>query len=78
MSMSDHVTQLCKSINWLEIAETSAEFVHTLILIHVTIQLGLSFFHVWIIAIVLFNGISKRDLRRVQKLQNKCARLIMS
>ena len=71
--MSDHVTQLCKSINWLirninrirpYIDDTCYNLVRALVLSR------LDYCNVFLI------GISKKDLKRLQKLQNKCARLV--
>ena len=74
MSMSNHITSLCKSINW-QIRninrirrfidfETCANTVRALILSRLDY------------CNLLFNNITQKDLTRLQKLQNKCARLI--
>ena len=74
MSMSNHITSLCKSINW-QIRninrirrfidfETCANTVRALILSRLDY------------CNLLFNHITQKDLTRLQKLQNKCARLI--
>ena len=74
MCMSDHVTQLSKSINWLIRnlnrirpyidVNTCHNIVRTLVLSRLDY------------CNVLLNGISKKDLRRLQMLQNRCARLV--
>ena len=73
--MSDHVTQLCKSINWLIRninrirpyidVDTCQNLVRALVLSRLDYNCN-----------VLLNGISKKDLKRLQMLQNKCARLV--
>ena len=72
--MSDHLTQLCKSINWL-IRNINrirpyidVDTCHNLVRALVLSRLDY--------CNVLLNGISKKDLKRLQKLQNKCARLV--
>ena len=74
MCMSDHVTQLCKSVNWL---------VRNIYRIRPFIDYDTCHNTVRGIILsrldycnVLLNGITKKDLNRLQKLQNKCARLI--
>jgi hypothetical protein len=74
MCMSDHVTQLCKSVNWLIRnlyrirpyidSDTCHNTVRALVLSRLDY------------CNVLLNGILKKDMNRLQKLQNKCARLI--
>ena len=74
MCMSDHITQLCKSINWLIrninrirpyiYVDTCNNLVRALVLSRLEY------------CNVLLNGISKKDLKRLQGLQNKCAKLI--
>ena len=72
--MSQHVTNLCKSVNWqirnltrirrfLD-QDTCANLVRTLILSRLDY------------CNILFNGMLQKDLYRLQKLQNKCARLV--
>ena len=74
LTMSQHVTNLCKSDNWqirnltrirrfLD-QDTCANLVRTLIL---------SCFDY---CNVLFNGMAQKDLYHLQKLQNECARLV--
>ena len=74
MTMSEHVTQLCRSINW-QIRniyrfrrfidfETCHRIVRSLVLSKLDY------------CNVLLNGLAKKDLKRLQKMQNKCARLI--
>ena len=75
MCMSDHVTQLCKSINWLIRninrirPHIDVDTCHNLVRALVLSQQDY--------CNVLLNGISKKYLkRRLQKLQNKCAKLV--
>ena len=74
MCMSDHVTQLCKSINWLiRNINRIRHFIdmdtcHNLVRALVLSRLDY--------CNVLLNGISKKDLNRLQRLQNKCAKLV--
>jgi exonuclease III len=74
LTMSQHVTNLCKSNNWqirnitrirrfLD-QETCANLVRSLILSRLDY------------CNILFNGMAQKDLYRLQKLQNKCARLV--
>jgi hypothetical protein len=74
LSMSHHVTKLCQTINWqirnlnrirrfLDL-DTCANIVRALILSRLDY------------CNILFNNITQKDLERLQKLQNKCARLI--
>ena len=74
MCMSDHVTQLFKSINWL-IRNINrirpyidVDTCHNLVRALVLSRLDY--------CNVLLNGISKKDLKCLQMLQNKCARLV--
>lgn len=74
MNMSNHVTQLCKSINWL-IRNISRirpyiDFDTCHNTVRAIILSRLDYCN------VLLNRVSKKDLKRLQILQNKCARLI--
>ena len=74
MYMSDHVTQLCKSINWLIrninriCPYTDVDTCHNLVRALVLSRLDY--------CNVLLKVISKKGLKCLQKLQNKCARLV--
>jgi len=74
MSMSNHITQLCKSVNYL-IRNISRirpylDFNTCHNTVRALILSRLDYCN------VLLNGITQKDLSRLQKLQNKCAKLI--
>ena len=74
MTMTQHVTNLCQSVNWqirniykirrFIDSDTCANIVRALILSRLDY------------CNLLFNGITQKNLVRLQKLQNKCARLL--
>ena len=74
MTMTQHVTNLCQSVNWqirniykirrFIDSDTCANIVRALILSRLDY------------CNLLFNGIIQKNLVRLQKLQNKCARLV--
>jgi len=74
MSMSNHVTQLSKSVNWMvrnlyRIRQyIDSDTCHNTV--RATIMSRLDYCN------VLLNGITQKDMKRLQKLQNKCAGLI--
>ena len=74
MSMSAHITQLCRSLNW-----------HIRNLSRIRRFLDFSACHNAVRALILskldygcclLNGVSQKDVSRLQRLQNRCARLI--
>ena len=74
MTMSEHVTQLCRSINWqIRNIYHFRHFIDFETCHHIVRSLVLSKLDY---CNVLLNGLAKKDLKRLQKLQNKCARLI--
>ena len=74
MTMTQHVTNLCQSVKWqirniykirkFIDSDTFANIVRALILSRLDY------------CNLLFNGITQKNLVRLQKLQNKCARLV--
>ena len=74
MTMSERVTKLCRSINWqIRNIYRFRRFIDFETCHRIVRSLLLSKFDYWN---VLLNGLAKKDLKRLQKLQNKCARLI--
>ena len=74
MNMSAHITQLCRSLNW-----------HIRNLSRIRRFLNFNACHNAVCALILskldycsclLNGITKKEITRLQKLQNRCARLI--
>ena len=74
LTMSDHVTRLSRSLNWqirnLNRIRRFLDFDACHNAVRALILSRLDY------CCSLFNGISKHDLARLQRLQNKCARLI--
>ena len=74
MCMSDHITKLCQSINWqirnIRRIRKYLDFDTCHNIVRALILSRLDYCN------ILLNGISKTDLKRLEVLQNKCAKLI--
>ena len=74
MTMSEHVTQLSKSVNWsIRNIYRIRRFIDTDTCNHTVRSMILSKLDY---CNILLNNITKKDLKRLQRLQNKCVRLI--
>ena len=74
MTMSHHITQLSKSVNWnIRNIYRIRRFIDTDTCSHIVRSIVLSKLDY---CNILLNCITKKDLNRLQKLQNKCIRLI--
>ena len=79
MTITEHVTQLCRSINWqirnIYRFRSFIDFETCHRIVHVVRSLGLSKLDY---CNVLLNGLSKKDLKRLQKLLNKMCSTYLS
>ena len=76
MNMDQHITKLCKTINWKNCNLNRIRwFIDQETCAHIVRAMPLSRLDY---CSVLFYNIAQRDLDRLQRLQNKCARLVFT